>query len=331
MKYFVTGSTGFIGERLVKQLVAAGHVVHALVRSESKARRMLPASVKLFYGELDDKVAIREALSSCDGAFHLAAWAKVWSKDPDLPHRINVAGTKNIFDAALESGVGRVVLTSTGGTLNSSDGKNPVDEETRRTLNFFNAYEKTKSMAEKLALDYAEKGLEVVTVNPTRVYGPGYENESAAMTMIIRKFSKGTWRIIPGNGKKYGNYVYIDDVVEGHLLAMKKGRSGQRYIIGGENVTYDQFFQVLRNVTGRDRVMIHIPYGLLNFVVRIQFVVARMFGKPPLITPGWIRKYLHHWACSSRKAQEELGYRITPLDAGIRKTIEWIEGKNPER
>jgi len=330
MKYFVTGATGFIGERLVKRLVADGQEVHALVRSESKARRMLPAPVKLFNGNLADTGTIHKAIAGCDGAFHLAAFAKVWSKDPELPYRVNVTGTKNVFDAARQSGVGRVVFTSTGGTLNPSEGDKPVDEETPRTIDFFNAYEKTKSEAEKLALDYAEKGLEVVTVNPTRVYGPGYENESAAMTKIIRKFNKGTWRIIPGSGKKYGNYVFINDVVEGHLLAMEKGRNGHRYIIGGENATYDQFFQILKNVTGQDRVMIHIPYGLLNFVVWIQFVAARMIGKPPLITPQWIRKYLHHWACSSRKAQEELGYRITPLDEGIRKTIDWTEAQNRE-
>jgi nucleoside-diphosphate-sugar epimerase len=270
-------------------------------------------------------------MNGCTGAFHLAAYAKVWSKDPDLPHLVNVTGTRNIFDAAKQLNLQKVVFTSTGGTLNPSNGNIPVDEETPRTVDFFNAYESTKAKAEKLAQQYAGQGLHVVTVNPTRVYGPGTENQSAAMTMIIRKFHKGVWRIIPGSGKKCGNYVFIDDVVEGHLLAMEKGRAGQRYIIGGENATYDQFFETLKKVTGQNRIMVHIPYGLLNFVVWMQFVATRSVGKMPLITPRWIRKYLHHWACSNRKSKVELGYRITPLEKGIKKTIEWIESKKMSR
>ncbi len=327
MKFFVTGATGFIGGRLVKRLVDDGHTVHALVRSKTKARRMLPDSVRLFEGDLDNIEIIRQGMKGCAGAFHLAAYAKVWSKDPALPYRVNVAGTRNILDAAKQLNLQKVVFTSTGGTLNPSDGHIPVDEETPRTIDFFNDYESTKSKAENLAQQYAGQGLHVVTVNPTRVYGPGTENQSAAMTMIIRKFHKGIWRIIPGSGKKFGNYVFIDDVVEGHLMAMEKGRAGHRYIIGGENVTYDQFFETLKKVTGQKRIMVHIPYGLLNFVVWMQFMATRLVGKMPLITPKWIRKYLHHWACSSRKSKVELGYRITTLEKGIEKTIEWIEGK----
>lgn len=327
MKFFVTGATGFIGGQLTQRLIDDGHTVQALVRSKEKAARIARPGIGFFFGDLDDTALIREAMTGCNGGFHLAAFAKPWSKDPDLPYRVNVEGTKHIFDAALKTGLKRMVFTSTGGTISPSDGKKPATEDTPRSIAHFNAYEKTKAQAEEFARNYSGKGLEVITVNPTRVYGPGEENESAAMTKIIRKFYRGSWRIIPGNGKMYGNYVYIDDVVNGHMLAFIHGKPGERYIIGGDNATYDEFFDMLKQVTGRQKTMIHIPYGFLNFATRVQYGALRLVGKPPLITAEWIRKYLHHWACSSQKAVSQLGYHHTSLKEGIKKTIDWINAQ----
>ncbi len=324
MKIFITGATGFIGGSLALRLAHEGHQVHALIRSPNRARHLHHPAITLFEGDLLDKNSLATAMQGCDAAFHLAAYARVWSKDPDLPYRVNVEGSKNVFETALNSGIRRVVFTSTGGTLGPSQGAQPVDENSPRTTGFFNAYEKTKHEAEQLAKQFAARGLHVVTVNPTRVYGPGLVSESAAMTTIIIKFLKGRWRIIPGDGKKYGNYVFINDVIEGHLLAMEKGTGGERYIIGGTNATYDEFFNTLKKITGLKPYMIHIRYPLLRVITMIQYRALRLAGKPPLITPQWIKKYLHHWACTSRKAEQELGYRITPLDEGIRQTVDWI-------
>lgn len=330
MKVFLTGATGFIGERLSAKLIEDGHGVHALIRSRAKAARLLEASVKVFEGDLHDTSTIEEAMQGCDAAFHLAAYARVWSKDRNLPYRINVEGTENVFEAAKKAGVKRVVFTSTGGTLEPSDNGNPTDENTPRKTGYFNAYEVTKAAAEELAVEYNSGALEVITVNPTRVYGPGQVSASAAMTKIISKYNRGKWHIIPGDGKNFGNYVFIDNVVNGHLLALAKGKPGERYILGGENATYDQFFETLEKVTGRKAWMVHIRYPLLRAVTWVQFAGMRLAGKPPLITPEWIKKYLHHWACSSKKAQQDLGYQITPLDEGIKKTLEWIKN-NPEK
>ncbi|MFP4470564.1 MAG: SDR family oxidoreductase [Bacteroidales bacterium] len=324
MKIFITGATGFIGGRLAIRLADEGHQVHALIRSRQRAKHLNHPSITLFEGNLLDKESISRSMQGCDAGYHLAAYARVWSKDPQLPYRVNVEGTSNIFQAALDKGLKRVVFTSTGGTLGPSDGGNPVDEDTPRRTGFFNAYEETKTQAEQLARDFTGKGLEVVTVNPTRVYGPGLISASAAMTKIIHRYIRGKWRIIPGNGKKYGNYVYVDDVVEGQILAMAKGRPGERYITGGENTTYDGFFESLSQVSGKNFRMVHIRYPLLRVITRIQYTGARLIGRPPLITPEWIKKYLHHWACTSRKAEQELGYRITSLEEGLSKTIEWL-------
>lgn len=329
MKVFLTGATGFIGERLSARLIEDGHVVHALIRSRAKAAKLLDPSVKIFEGDLHNSATIEKAMQGCDAAFHLAAYARVWSKDRELPYRVNVKGADNVFQSAQKAGVKRVVFTSTGGTLEPSDSVNPTDENTPRKTGYFNAYEATKAEAEELAKKYSSNGMAVITVNPTRVYGPGQVSASAAMTKIISKYSRGKWHIIPGNGKKLGNYVFIDDVVNGHLLALEKGKPGERYILGGENATYDRFFETLKKLTGRKVWMVHIRYRLLRAVTWVQFAGMRLAGQPPLITPAWIKKYLHHWACSSKKAQQELGYQITPLDEGIKKTLEWINN-NPE-
>lgn len=325
MRIFITGATGFIGGRLAQRLAEDGHKLHALIRSPHKTAHLQHANIRLFKGELSDVKSIDAAIAGCQAAFHLAAYAKTWSRDPGLFHRINVEGTVNVFEAAQRAGVQRVVFTSTGGTLNPSDDGQPSDEDTPRTLPYFNDYERTKAVAEEKAREYTHNGLPVVTVNPTRVYGPGLVAESAAMTKIIRLYNRGRWRIIPGDGSRYGNYVFIDDVVQAHILALQRGTPGQRYIAGGENATYDDFFEKLKKVSGKNYAMLHLGYPLLRAATYIQYGALRLVGKPPLITPEWIKKYLHHWAVSSHKAQQELGYIITPLEAGIAKTLEWIE------
>jgi nucleoside-diphosphate-sugar epimerase len=327
MIYFVTGATGFIGERLALRLAKEGHRVHALIRSKTRAAKLTHPNILFFEGDLLNSKSIDKAMKGCGFAFHLAAYARVWSKDKSWPEKINVQGAVNVFESALKHRVQRVVFTSTGGTLEPSDGNQPVSEITPRTVEYFNAYESTKAEAEKQAAIFTEKGLEVVTVNPTRVYGPELISDSNAMTKIIKQFNAGTWRIIPGDGSKYGNYVYVDDVVEGHLLAMKKGKPGERYIIGGENASYEIFFDKLKKITGKRQLLFHVPYRMMYFSGLLQYYFSQITGRPPLITPRWIKKYLHHWAVSSEKAEKELGYKITSLDEGLKKTVNWLNHK----
>jgi farnesol dehydrogenase len=331
MKIFITGATGFIGGRLAQQLAEDGHQLHALIRSPHKTAHLQHTNIRLFKGELLDKKSIATAIAGCEAAFHLAAYAKTWSRNPSLFHKINVDGTVNVFEAAKQAGLQRVVFTSTGGTLNPSDNGQPSGEETPRTEPYFNDYESTKAEAEEKARAFTREGLPVITVNPTRVYGPGLIGESAAMTKIIRLYSRGRWRIIPGDGTKYGNYVFIDDVANAHVLALHNGTPGERYIAGGENATYDDFFDKLKKVSGKNYAMLHMHYPLLRIATYIQYGALRLVGKPPLITPEWIKKYLHHWAVSSRKAQQELGYEITPLETGITKTLKEIKTPDKKR
>lgn len=329
MKYFITGITGFIGSNLARQLAIDGHSVHAIIRGTVPAGLKDIPGMQLYKGDLQDKEAMKRAMKGCDVAFHLAAFARPWAKDPGDFHRINVEGAANVFEAALECGVKKVVFTSSAATMSPSPGLEPVDEDITRKIPYFNAYESTKAEAEELAWEFCNKGLPVVIVNPTRVYGPGPINASNSLTKMIDGYRKGSWRIIPGDGQKIGNYVYIDDVVHGHVLAAQKGRAGERYILGGENLTFNQLFEVISHVTGSKRHMVHLPLPVMTIVSKIMVWQNSITGIPPAITPDFVKKYMVHWSLSSEKAISELGYSITPFETGVKETIEWLDALKP--
>ncbi|MFP4042068.1 MAG: NAD-dependent epimerase/dehydratase family protein [Bacteroidales bacterium] len=332
MKYFVTGSTGFIGASLVKQLTNEGHYVRALVRSKERASEINNKNVELFQGTLFDTKVLESAINGVDGIFHLAAFAQPYAKDKTLYNKINAEATRNIFSIAQDKNVKRVVFTSTAGTFGPSWGT-PVSEDTIRTHDFFNEYESTKFIAEKIAKDFVLRGLDIVIVHPTRVYGPGRLSKSNAVTLMIKKYTKGQWRVIPGSdGKKIGNYVYINDVVNGHIAAMNNGVAGQQYLLGGENKSYADFFKLLRNVSTQNYKLLKIPVWALKSFAAIQMKIALLFNHKPLLPPKWVEKYLYDWAVSSKKAEKELAYKITPLREGFTKTIEWLKSsQNAER
>ncbi|MBX7095159.1 MAG: SDR family oxidoreductase [Flavobacteriales bacterium] len=325
MKYFVSGSNGYIGSWLVKALRDGGHEVHALVREPSRARHIESLGAKLFKGDVLDPQSIREAMEGTDGAFHMAAFAKVWAKDPKTFFDMNVVATNHILDAAKALGVKRTVVTSTAGVFGASL-YGTINENSSRDLDFFNEYESSKALSESKIKDYVIDGLDVVIVSPTRVYGPYLQGNPESVTLLIDKFVNGSWRFIPGDGSKIGNYVYVDDVVNGHLLAMEKGRKGHTYILGGTNHDYNEFFDTLKQVSGVRRRMIHMPIGIQMMFSRIQLLKTK-FGGEPLITPKWIAKGKYDWKVDPSKAVKELGLTITPLEKGLSLTTQWAKSR----
>ena len=323
MKVLVTGATGFIGINLCNELARRGYIVNALYRSEEKARYLKNKNIRLFRGDVTDTLSLRNAVKGCNFVFHLAAYAQVWSKNPDMFHEINFTGTVNVLNEAEQAGVKKIVVTSTAGVFGPSDG-NVVDENTKRKIPFFTLYEKTKADAEELILARSAKGMNVVIVNPTRVYGPGLLNTSNSVTRIIKLYIEGKFRFLPGNGKSIGNYVFVDDVISGHILALEKGVAGERYILGGENISYKDFFNVISEISHKRYKLFRFPLSLMLFVSFIMMVMARTFGLKPLITPGLVRKYNYNWVLSSDKASIQLGYKITPLKKGINETLNFI-------
>ena len=324
MKCFVTGATGFIGSRLVEKLAGEGHEVYCLIRSPEIFTVIGGKGIHPVFGDLDNSNALLQGSKGCDVVYHLAAYAKPWSKDKKLPYRINVQGTINLLEASLKNGVKKFIFTSSAAVFGPSSVNQIIDENIVRNTPFFNDYEATKSMAEKAALEFIERGLPVIILNPTRVFGPGPINESNSITKIIQLYQKGLWHIIPGTGSEIGNYVYIDDVIDGHLLAAQTGQSGERYILGGENLTFNQLFQNLSQITGKKRFLFNIPVWLMIMIAGIMESQARITGIPPKITPPWVRKLLNHWNLSSEKAIMQLGYKITPFNEGVIKTLTWL-------
>ncbi|MEY3052168.1 MAG: hypothetical protein RLY31_1953 [Bacteroidota bacterium] len=326
MKYLVTGATGFIGGALCKALADEGHEVRALYRNPSRATPLQTVEgVRLFQGDILHPESLRLPMRGCDGVFHVAAYAKPWARHADTYFRFNVQGAKHVFHAARAAAVRRVVFTSTAGVINPSTiPGQPTDEQTPRSVPYFTDYDRSKSEAENLAADMAKAGMEVVTVCPSRVFGPGELSESNGVTRMIRFFLQGRFRTIPGSGRSIGNYVFIDDVVRGHLLAMEAGRNGERYILGGENVSFNAFFDLLSDVSGCRISMVRLPVPLILLAAHGMEAWARLTGTPPLLTPPWVRKYLYHWELSIEKARTELGYRPLPLAEGLDRTIDWV-------
>lgn len=324
MQIFVSGATGFIGSRLVKRLAGQGMVVHALYRSELKADllRNIPG-VELSKGDILDAHSLQKAMEGCQAAYHTAAFAGAWSKDPGKIFRINVDGALNVVKSARDCGVKRVVVTSTAGILGPSE-KEAVHESTPAPESFFTPYETSKHRMEQELLDLEPDLPEIVIVNPTRVFGPGLLSESNSLTKMIGLYMKGRWRFMPGDGNSSGNYVYVEDVVTGHILAMERGKPGERYVLGGENLTYKQLFQRIREASGIYHKQLKVPYPLMISAAALMKLFSRITGRPPLIVPGLIRKYNHNWVVSSEKAVRELGYEPIDVLRGIKHTVEWL-------
>jgi len=323
MKVFVSGATGYIGIQLVKRLAHSGFQVHALYRSEPKAELIRFEGVTLFKGDILDKQSLAMAMKGCSQAYHVAAYAAVWAKDPKLFFRYNVEGTLQVIDAARTAGTKRMVVTSTAGILGPSE-REPVHEGSPVPSSFFTLYEASKYEMEQRIKNELNSDLEIVLVNPTRVYGPGILSKSNGLALLIKKYISGKWRFIPGDGERSGNYAYVEDVVNGHLLAMEKGRSGERYILGGEELSYNLLFEHVREASGVRFRLFHLPLQLLFVAAGVMMLVSKLSGKPPLIVPSWVRKLTHNWVVSSEKAIRELGYSPIPAREGIEKTVHWV-------
>ncbi|ELR73322.1 dihydroflavonol 4-reductase, putative [Fulvivirga imtechensis AK7] len=324
MKYFITGGTGYIGEHLVQRLLEDRQQVIVLLRPSSRHKaRINHKNLRYVSGDILDYQSLVSGMKGCRYVFHLAALARVWAPSMDIFREVNVVGTENVLKAALYHNVQKLVFTSTSGVMSPSS-TNPSNEDTIRTIPFFNAYERTKSEAEVIVKAFVEKGLDAVIVNPSRVFGPG----NNVVTDLIRRYMGGAWRLIPGSGRSVGNYAFIEDVVDGHMLAMKSGVPRERYILGGENLSYNQFFELIARLSDIHKSMVHIPLPVIMVYGYLQLFMASAFNRKPLITPQWIKKYSYNWALTSAKAERRLEYNPMPFQKALKKTIFWIRTKD---
>jgi len=292
----------------------------------------LPPEVRLFKGDLFETGVLEQAMRAVEEVYHVAAFARPWAPDLSTFYRINVEGAENVFRAAAKMGVRRVVFTSTAGVFGPSLGEEPVTESIARRGPIRTDYERSKFSAEALIQKLVKEGQDIVIVNPSRVYGPGPCAMDNGVTKMIRLNLAGKFRVLPGDGNSIGNYVFVEDVIKGHMLAMAHGVAGERYALGGENASFSVFFEQLRRVSGVHHRMFTFPAGLMRVSAEFMKLRANWFGITPLITPEWVDRFLEHWALSSAKAEQKLGYRPIPLEEGLRQTVQWLqqtESDNP--
>jgi farnesol dehydrogenase len=321
----ITGATGFIGRALVRRLSGEGMTLRLLVRRPDQAAGLTPPNTTLIQGSLEDAETLRRAVSGCGAVYHLAALARGWAEDPSEFDRANVAGTRNLLAAAAEAGVRRVVHTSTVMAIGPTD-EVVADETFVTPFPALSDYQRTKREAERVVDEFVKKGLEVVTVSPSLVFGPSSSTRRTSFNRFLQDFIRGRPVVIPGDGTQRLNLVYLEDVVEGHLLAMAKGRSGERYILGGENVGMVELADRVNRLMGTTRRLHHIPFSMAKAVGAIEEVRSGLFGVEPLITRRGVEVYRHSWTYSSEKARRELGYHPTPLTDSLQMTIRWLQG-----
>jgi dihydroflavonol-4-reductase len=319
MKAFVTGATGFIGERLARRLRDRGDEVVALVRSPEKARGLSEIGCQLVEGDLSSSDAIRRGVEGCDGAFHVAAVYKVGI--PRSEHAAmrdaNVAGTERVLDAAIDAGVSRIVYVSTVGVFGNTHGK-IVDETYRHPGDDFSSvYEETKYAAHQVALDRIAKGAPIVIVQPGGVYGPGDHSELGNMIDQVRT-GKLKMLMFPELGF---NLVHVDDITGGILLAYDKGKAGEAYVLGGEIATMGKLVEKVSDLSGRKAPKRELPASVMKLAIPIGPLVGKMLGFPPNLGE-LIRSSdgVTYWA-SDEKARRELGYSPRDLDTGLRETL----------
>jgi nucleoside-diphosphate-sugar epimerase len=322
---FVTGATGFLGNRLIRVLLEQGHWVRALARPTSEREPGGHERLQWVAGDLLDRKSLRRGLDGCARVFHMAACARNWARDPSLFFKVNVEGTCNVLEAAAQAGVQRIVFTSTIVVLGPTPAGVVGDEQRPRSEpRFLTEYEESKATAEAEVLRMAVRGLPVVLVLPTRAYGPGRFTEGNAVSRMIDLYRRGRFPLLLNRGLNVGNYALADDLIQGHLLAMDKGQIGERYILGGENVSLKGLFDLVDELTGKRHLQVSLPPALGMLYSNLEKRKAEWLGLHPQITPGWVETFLRDWACSSAKAERELGYRITPLREGLRRTLEWL-------
>jgi nucleoside-diphosphate-sugar epimerase len=329
MKVLVTGAGGYLGEALCKKLAGDGIEVIALIHSkENKELGRFP-NICQVKGTIEDRKFLEKNLVNVDQVYHVAAFARSWAKNPTVFYKVNVGGTINLLEACKTNNVQKIVIVSTAGTIGPApENQSLVTENQYRTTRFFGDYEMSKIIADEKVLRYVKDGMNITTICPTRIFGPGNTDTlGSTLTKIISKYVHGKWHFKFGNRKDNANYVYIDDVVQGMILAMKNGRSGEKYIIGSFNSTMNDILSSVDEIMGRTKITFNVPFWALKTYSILISGIANLFKFDPVITPDWIEKINHNWAANINKAIVELEYQPTNKEEALRKTINWANEK----
>jgi len=313
----VTGASGFVGWHVARKLLERGVKVRALVRLSSRVREL---DVEEVAGDLRDAESLRRAAAGCAVIYHVAADYRLWARDARELYQSNVDGTRNLLEAARAAGVERVVYTSTVGCIGIPKG-GVGDEQTPVALaDMVGAYKRSKFLAEQVALEYAQEGLPVVVVNPTAPVGD-HDFKPTPTGKIIRDFARGAMPAYIDTGL---NFVDVADVADAHLLACERGRAGERYILGAENLTLREAFEKLERVSGVKAPGRRIPYWVALAAGAATTAWARLAGGEPKAPLDAVRMARKRMFVTSEKAERELGYAPRPVEGALRRAVEWF-------
>ncbi len=321
MKKLVTGSTGFIGSAITRELIKNGEEVKVLIRETSDTRNIDKLEVERVYGDIRDVDSMKSALKGCDTLYLTAAYFAHWAPNPKLLYEVNVGGTKASLQAAFEADIEKVVYTSTNNAIAAS-GPIPATEE--KAFNYWESgdhYSMSKYIAENEARIFITRGLPVVIVNPTLVIGINDIKPTPSGQMIIDVVK----RKMPGYIDGGINIIDVEDVAHGHILAAKKGKVGDRYLLGNRNVTVYEYLKLIADIAGVKPPAIKLPYKLALALGYIFELGSHLTKKPPVVTASEVRigKMTEWYDCS--KAVNELGLSQTPIEITIKKAINWFK------
>jgi dihydroflavonol-4-reductase len=323
MKILITGASGFVGSAVVRQVLACGHEVRALVRPQSDRRNLAGLHVELITGDLKDPASMDQAVEGCNALFHVAADYRLWVPEPGDMYKTNVEGTRNILLAAARAGVERIVYTSSVATMGYLPDGNAADEKTPVTLaDMIGHYKRSKFLAEaEVCRLVRETGLPVVTVNPSTPVGPRDLKPTPTGRMIVQA-AAGRMPAYVDTGL---NLVHVDDVARGHLLAFEHGRTGERYILGGRNMSLKEILHELADLTGRPAPRVCLPHSLILPVAYMVEAFARISkGGEPFITVDGVRLAKKTMFFSDEKARKELGYNPGPVNQALKDAVDWF-------
>jgi nucleoside-diphosphate-sugar epimerase len=313
MKYFVTGTTGFVGGVIAKQLREAGYEVNASVRDIEKASELKKLGVKLFKGDITDKESMREAMTGVDGVFHVAGWYKIGTKDKTPGEKVNIQGTRNVLELMQELKIPKGVYTSTLGINSDTQGK-LADENYHFTGKHISEYTRTKAAAHDIAREFIGKGLPLVIVLPGLVYGVG---DTSAVRATLIDFLNGKLPMLPSQTAY--SWGHVDDIAQGHILAMQKGKAGESYIICGETYKLTDAFELASKVSGKKAPMT-VPYQMM----KVMSVLVTPFDSvmPDSYTSEGLRVLAGiTYTGDNSKAKRELGYNPRPVSEGWVETV----------
>jgi len=318
----ITGATGFVGSAVTRALLARRRKVRALVRRQSDKTNLADLAVEMREGSLEDAPSLADALNGCGALYHVAADYRLFVSNPDDMYRANVDGTRAVMEAALAQGVGRIVYTSSVATLGIDPDGAPANEATPSTLDdMIGPYKRSKFLAEAIVRGMVrERGLPAVIVNPSTPVGPRDIKPTPTGRMVVEAAS-GRMPAFVDTGL---NLVHVDDVARGHVLAEDRGRIGERYILGGENLTLREILRRIALLVGRRPPRIGLPVSPLMPVAAIAEAVARVTGKEPFVTRDGLRLARKAMYFSSERAMSGLGYAPRPVDQALSDAVIWF-------